>query len=429
MTRYFEPGSIHTLHVEAKNTTSRDWDYRFVIISGGIEIDEIVSDIAAGATKLLSVDIQMPEVSVPTEVKFQVHAYETSKGYDLGIVAEETVVVQSAAPENEYNASAYFDDNPQSFYAFEAGTEHKVTVIFTNPYDVPMEFYAANDVFNVFNQWGFFNVGAGQTVTKEASFLVSDTPQVVGPVNFIISCTESGIPDVIAGAGYLKIIENPAVQDGTIEVIPVQTSVDQGRPLDFDVKITNTTSKRWTYPYTAAIYDANGVGITGVTSVAGVAPYSSVTIRHRVSVLYNTMLYPSVGTAYFKANFLNTWRTLGTTITITSASEPGVTASLSSYKWTDMTYYMFQATIKNTAGVEKYFDVYAYIYDGVDLQTYNILGSLTLGAGQSGSVENQLMPYMVGTYNVKIKIVTYEPDSWIVNELKTFSAGTVTISG
>lgn len=428
MTRYFEPGSIHTLHLEAKNTTSRDWTYRFVIISGGNEIDEIVSEIAAGITKLLSVEVQMPEVSVPTEVKFQVHAYETSKGYDLGIVDEETVVVQSAASGNDYNASAYFDDNPQSSYAFEAGTEHKVTVIFTNPYDVPMEFYVANDVFNVFNQWGFFNVGAGQTVTKEASFLVSDTPQVVGPVNFIISCTESGIPDVIAGAGYLEIIENAAVQDGTIDVIPVESSVGQGRALDFDVVITNTTNKRWTYKYTAYIQDAGGVRSGGVTSTAGVGPYDQVTIRHRVSVIHNDMTYPDVGTAQIKTKFMDQTQVHGA-INITSASEPGVTASLSSYRWTDMTQYMFQATIKNTAGVEKYFDVYAYIYDGVDLQTYNILGSLTLGAGQSGSVENQLMPYYVGAFDVKVKIVTYEPDSWIVNELKTFSAGTVTISG
>ena len=157
----------------------------------------------------------------------------------------------------------------------------------------------------------------------------------------------------------------------------------------------------------------------------GVAPYSSETKRFRISVIYGNMIYPPVGAAYLKTNFMGSWQDHGT-INITAASEPGVTALLESFQWTDMASYMFKATIKNTASAEKYFDVYAYLYNGAVLENLNILGSPTLGAGQSGSVENQLLPYSGGLHEIKIKIVTYEPGSWVVNGLKTFSAGTVT---
>ncbi len=420
--RYFEPGSIHTLHLEAKNTTAKDWTYRFVILSGGNEIDEIVSDIAAGVAKLLSAEVQMPEVSQPTEVIFQVHAYETSKGYDLGIVAEETVIVQSAAPENEYNASAYFDDDPQSSYTFEAGTEHKVTVVFTNPYAIAVEFYVANEIFNVFNQWGFFSVGAGQTVTKEMTLLVSDTPQVIGPVIFEIHATSSGIPVVEVSAGSLEIIESSTVQDGAISVIPAQSSVGQGRALDFDVVVTNTTNKRWTYGYTVYLQDSSGVRSGGVTSSVGVGPYDSVTIRHRISIIHNDMTYPAVGAAQIKTKFMGLTQTHGT-INVTSASEPGVTALVTSYSWNQA---CLTAIIKNTAATEEYYDVYAYLYQSGGLADMIFLGSVTLGAGKSETLEGCFSPWL-GTFQGYIKIVHYEPDSWVVNGLKTFSAGTLNV--
>ncbi len=428
---YFESGTTHRLNLQALNPTAYSWKYRFDIILEGQVVDSIEREIDTGVTKLLSTDITMPEVSEPTELTFEVHAYEisASPAYDLGIVASTSVIVQELPSGGAYNAEAYFDDVRLANYEFEAGSAHKITVKFTNPFDAPLEFYLAGRLgsMDLFNQMGFFTVAAGQTVTKEANFLVGETLGLVGPVPISVHCTTSGVPGEDFETGSVEIIESSAVQDGTIEVVPVQTSVGQGRPLEFDVKITNSTSKRWTYNYTVSLADASGAGITGVTSSVGVAPYSSVTQRHRVSVLYNTMLYPPVGTAYFKAKFMGTWRNLGT-INITSAGEPGVTASLSSYKWTDMTYYMFQATIKNTASVQKTYDVYAYIFDGSEFQTMNVLGTITLGAGQSGSVENSLMPYYVGTFDVKVKIVTYEPDSWVVSELKTFAAGKVTIS-
>ena len=429
MSRVFDSGTVQTLNLEAKNPTDYTWQYRFVILLGGVVVDELIATIDPRGTKLLSTDILMPEISEPTELTFQVHAYEISgtTDYDLGIKASSTVIVQNVASDNAYNASAYFDGQNQASYVFEAGTTHKVTVKFTNPYDTMLEFYIAGRLgaFDAFNTWGFFSLGPGQTVIKEADFLTSNTPAVVGPVTFPVHCTTSGITGVDIVTGSVEIIESQTLQDGTIEMIPVQTSVGQGRPFEFDVKITNPTNKVWTYSYTALLTDVNGQSIGGISTTMGVAPYSSETKRFRISVIYGNMIYPPVGAAYLKTNFMGSWQDHGT-INITAASEPGVTALLESFQWTDMASYMFKATIKNTASAEKYFDVYAYLYNGAVLENLNILGSPTLGAGQSGSVENQLLPYSGGLHEIKIKIVTYEPGSWVVNGLKTFSAGTVT---
>ncbi|MDD5547024.1 MAG: hypothetical protein PHO67_07740 [Candidatus Omnitrophica bacterium] len=429
---YFDSGTTHILRMEVLNPTSRSWRYRIVITSGSNLIDDKVIDIDAGATKRLSTEVQMPEVTETTTVNFKAHVYEVSStpNYDMGVKADIDVIVMNIPVGSEYNAAAYFDDQQGDSYLFESGTEHKITVKFTNPYDTAHQFYISGLLgsFSAIEEWGFFTVAAGQTITKEAIILMGDTPQVVGPVTFSIHCTTKGIPGVDVATGSLEIVESQTVQDGTIEMIPLQMSVGQGRALEFDVKITNPTNKKWSYQYTAWIQDANGKSVGGITSTLGVGPYSSETARYKVSVIYPSMIYPPVGIAYLKTSFMGAWQNHGT-INVTSASEPGATATLTNYQWTDIERYMFKATIKNTSSIQKRFYLYGYIYDGTDLQTYGILGTLDLAAGQSGAVENQLMPYSVGSYNVKVKVITYEEGTWVVSELETFSAGTVNISG
>jgi len=416
------------MNLQVHNPTAYTWTYRLDIISGGAVIDSITSTLDADVTKLLGTNIKMPEVTAPTEVTFKVHAYEVSgsKEYDLGIVATGSVWVMNIPSGDAYNAEAYFDSGPQASYQFEAGTIHKVTVKFTNPYDKTHEFYIADDAgLNVFNAWGFFTVGAGQTVVKEVDLIMSTTPQVLGPVTFSIHCTTSGLTGTDVPAGSVEIIESTEEQAGTIEMIPVQTAVGQGRPFEFDIKVTNTTNRAWTYRINPSVYDSAGKYITGLVTSMGVAPMSSKTERFTVSLITNVYEYPATGAAALKTNFMGAVQSHGT-INITAANEPGVTATLKSTTFTydpSWGYYVVRAELKNTVATEQYYDVYVLFYDPNDGSLLEVLQLPGYTIPGNGTQAQEWTQYLSGSYRVKVKVVHYAPDSWIVDGLKTTDLG------
>jgi hypothetical protein len=415
------------MNLQVHNPTSRTWTYLLDIISGGVVIDSITSTLDADVTKLLGTDIKMPEVTAPTEVTFQVHVYEVSgsQEYDLGIVATGSVWVTNMPSGDVYNAEAYFDNGPQASYQFEAGTIHKVTVKFTNPYDKTHEFYIADDAgLNVFNTWGFFSVGAGKTVVKEVDLIMSTTPQVLGPVTFSIHCTTKGLTGPDVPAGSVEIIESTEVQAGTIEMIPVQTSVGQGRPFEFDIRITNTTNRVWSYRINPQIYDSTGKYIAGLVTNMGVAPMSSNTERYTVSLITNVYEYPATGAAALKTNFMGAVQSHGT-INITAANEPGVTATLRS---TTFTYdpawgnYVVRAELKNNAATEQYYQVYVLFYYPEDgsLREVLLLPDYVI---PGGGIQAQEWPITLSdSYRVKVKVIHYA-EGWIVDGLKTTDLG------
>ncbi len=442
---YFESGTTHRLNLQAKNTTAYSWKYRFDIILEGQVVDSIEREIDTGVTKLLSTDITMPEVSEPTELIFEVHAYEisASPAYDLGIVASTSVIVQELPSGGAYNAEAYFDDVRLANYEFEAGSAHKITVKFTNPFDAPLEFYLAGQLgsMDLFNQIGFFTVGAGQTVTKEANFLAGETLGSVGPVPISVHCTTSGVPGEDFETGSVEIIESSAVQDGTIEVVPLQTSVPQGASFEYDVKITNTTSKVWVYPFKVYLYDKNGEVISGVSTSIGVNPHSTGVFEWATSMIKDWGV-PPAGTATIKTVFLGRTETQGT-FTITAATVPAAKVAYVSKTWFRIpeqnNTLMMRVNLKNNSGrTLTPWDFDGYIWSTHRAEGYVFESGLSPdgwdGDWPAGTTKPFLsewwnMGFNPGVYDVILGLKTYEEGTWTVNGMSyPVSLGSYTVT-
>ncbi|MFA5401739.1 MAG: hypothetical protein WC359_14910 [Dehalococcoidia bacterium] len=445
MTQYFESGTTHRLNVEAFNPTAYSWKYRFDIILEGQVVGSIEREIDTGVTKLLSTDIVMPEVSEPTELTFQVHAYEisASPAYDLGIVASTSVIVQELPSGGAYNAEAYFDDVRLANYEFEAGTAHKITVKFTNPFDTPLEFYLVGQLggMNLFNQIGFFTVGAGQTVTKEANFLTGETLGLVGPVPISLHCTTKGIPGEDFETGSVQIIASTAVQDGTIEVVPVQTSVPQGASFEYDVRITNTTRKVWSYPFKVYLYDKNGEVIGGVSTSIGVGPYSTGVFEWATSMIKDWGV-PPAGTATIKTVFLGRTETQGT-FTITAATVPAAKVAYVSKTWFRIpeqnNTLMMRVNLKNNSGrTLTPWDFDGYIWSTHRAEGYVFESGLSPdgwdGDWPAGTTKPFLsewwnMGFNPGVYDVILGLKTYEEGTWTLNGMSyPVSLGSYTVT-
>jgi len=430
--------------MEVYNPTSHIGQHRFDVIFQGAIVKQIEFTIDPGVTKLLGTDIVMPSVTEATEVKAEIHAYELSYSppYDMGIIASASALVMVPPSENEYNASAYFDGAPAASYQFYAGTIHKVTVKFTNPYNTAHEFYIVDNAgLNVFNAWGFFTVGAGQTVVKEVDLLMSDIPQVVGPVTFEIHCTTSGIGKVDVPAGSLELIENPVEQAGTIQVVPKTTSVAQGAPFEYDVKITNTTSKVWAYWFKVYLYDKNGEIIGGVSTSIGVSPNSTEVFPWVTSILKDSAWeYPPVGTATIKTVFLGQTQIQGT-FNIIAGSLPAAKVAYVSGTWFtgDNNGLMLRVNLKNNSGrtlTPWEFDSYLWSTHRTEgwvfesgLSPDNWDGDWAAGATKPFLADWWNMGFNPGVYDVVLGVKTYEPDSWIVNGMSyPVSLGSYTVT-
>ena len=438
---YFEPGSKHKLNMQVFNPTSHIGRHRFDVIFQGSLVDQIEFTIDPGVTKLLGTEITMPQVTEATEVKAEIHAYELSYSppYDMGIIASASALVMVPPSGSEYNASAYFDGAPAASYQFYAGTIHKVTVKFTNPYGSAHEFYIVDDAgLNVFNAWGFFTVGAGQTVIKEVDLLMSDIPQVVGPVTFEIHCTTSGIGKVSVPAGSLTIIENPVEQAGTIQVVPKTTSVAQGAPFEYDVKITNTTSKVWTYPFKVNLYDKNGEFIGGVVTSIAVNPNSTGVFTWVTSMIRDWGV-PPAGTATIKTEFLGQTQTQGT-FTITAATIPAAKVAYASKTWFtgDNNGLMLRVNLKNNSGrtlTPGEFDSYLWSTHRTEgwvfesgLSPDNWDGDWAAGATKPFVADFWNMGFNPGVYDVILGLKTYEQGTWTLNGMSyPVSLGSYTV--
>ena len=304
------------------------------------------------------------------------------------------------------------------------------------------EFYIADDAgLNVFNTWGFFTVGAGQTVTKEMNLLMSTTPQLVGPVTFEIHCTTPGIDKVDVSAGSLEIIESTVEKAGTIQVVPVTTSVPQGAPFEYDVKITNPTSKVWSYWFEVYLYDKNGDVIGGVSTSISVNP-NSTGIFEAVTSMIKDWGVPPAGTATIKTVFMGQTQTQGT-FTISAATIPAAQVAYVSKTWFVDTAannnLMLRINLKNNSGrtlTPWEFDSYLWSTHRVEgwvfesgLSPDGWDGEWPAGTTKPFLADWWNMGFNPGVYDVILGLKTYEPGTWTLNGMSyPVSLGSYTVT-
>lgn len=235
-----------------------------------------------------------------------------------------------------YNPKAYFDDEELESYVFEAGTRHKITVEFTNPYDKSYWFYL-NDYnklpgLKLYQELQNFSVGAGARAKKNVEFVVGDSPMVVGPLDIKIHCLQSGLTGPVFATSPITIIENPTVIAGSIDVVPEVTSIGQGEYLKLKVRITNPTNKAWAYGYTMQLDDKDGNMISGFITNLSVPPFSTGESETYGMSMLREWEKPPAGTATFKAKFLGQTHTLRS-IAITTKTMPASKVAYVSKQW------------------------------------------------------------------------------------------------
>jgi hypothetical protein len=393
--------------------------------------------VSSGSTQFVGVDVTTPLVEDDYHIFVDLFL-KTSMG-DIPVyqtiqqwVSWDVVKIYELADVYEaYNPKAYFDDAELENYAFEAGTQHKITVEFTNPYTSAHEFYIAGSVpslgLDLFNGLRFFSVAAGARVTKDLEFIVGATPVVVGPVGAKIHCTTSGLTGPEFATSPVSVVENPTPQIGTIEVVPAVTSVKQGDPFNYDVKITNTTNRAWVYNFKVYLYDKDGGLIGGVVTGIGVNPYSTGVFNWTTSMVKDWGL-PPVGTATIKTVFMGQTQTQ-CTFSITAGAVPAAKVAFVSKAWFRIpeqnNILMLRVDLKNNSGrtlTPWEFDGYIWATHRAEGWTFEAglypeSGESNWAAGRTRSFLSEWwnMGFNPGTYDVIMGLKTYEPDSWVMN--------------